>query len=180
MPLWLTGPPDALELDLAAGHCRTSPVPRELEGISWPAFYSEGPYGVLAFPCSHDARARSLRPSAILDHRVEERIRYELGLSYSPSAEFIPLTDGLVHVVMVADAMTVNTDRVVEEALAVLDVLAADGPSDEERRFAERSLRDPNEIPSQLFYSARSSGSPRSFAARTSPERSGTRSTLCW
>lgn len=156
--VWLTGPPDALELDLAAGHCRTSPVPRELEGISWPAFYSEGPYGVLAFSLLARRSSAFAAAVSILDHRVEERIRYELGLSYSPSAEFIPLTDDLVHVVIVADAMTVNTDRVVEETLAVLDVLAADGPSDEElddeRRFAERSLRDPNEIPSQLFYSA--------------------------
>ena len=92
-----------------------------------------------------------------LDHRVRERIRYDLGLSYSPTAEFLPLTDELVHVVVVVDTMAANADRVVEETLEVLDVLAADGPNeeelDDERRFAERSLRDPLEIVGHLSYS---------------------------
>jgi hypothetical protein len=62
--------------------------------------------------------------------------------------------------VIVADAMAVNSSRVVEETLEVLDTVAATGPNeeelDDERRFAERSLRDPNEVPGQLFFATAS------------------------
>lgn len=156
--VWLTGRPDGLQLDLLSGPRSGALPPRQLEDIGLPAFYPEGPYGVLAFSLLAERSTAFAAAVSILDHRVETKIRYELGLSYSPSAVFMPLTDELVHVVIVADAMAVNSDRVVEETLGVLDVLAVDGPTDEElddeRRFAERSLRDPNEVPSQLFYTA--------------------------
>ena len=106
------------------------------------------------------ARRSSAFSAAIstLDHRVRERIRYDLGLSYSPTAEFMPLTDELVHVVVVVDTMVQNADRVIEETLEVLDVLAADGPNeeelDDERRFAERSLTEPAEIVGHVAYAA--------------------------
>ena len=156
--LCLTGKPDGLELDLPSGPRSSAPLPRELEDIEWPAFYPEGPWGVLGFSLLARRSSAFSAAVSILDHRVESKIRYELGLSYSPSAVFMPLTDELVHVVIVADSMAVNSDRVVEETLAVLDDLAANGPTeeelDDERRFAERSLRDPHEVPSQLFYAA--------------------------
>ncbi len=155
---WLTGPPDELALEVGAGPAFPAPEPHQLDDITWPAFYSEGPFGVLAFSLLARRSSAFAAAVSILEHRVEERIRYELGLSYSPSAEFMPLTDELVHVVVVVDTMAANSDRVVEETLSVLDTLAADGPNDEElddeRRFAERSIRDPTEIPGQLFYSA--------------------------
>jgi hypothetical protein len=54
--------------------------------------------------------------------------------------------------------MVQNADRVIEETLEVLDVLAADGPNeeelDDERRFAERSLTDPTEIVGHVAYAA--------------------------
>ena len=156
--VWLTGSPDGLDLALAPGPPRPAPEPSQLAEIEWPAFYAEGPYGVVAF--SLLARRSDAFAAAIstLDHRVRERIRYDLGLSYSPTAEFLPLTDELVHVVVVIDTMAANADRVVEETLQVIDVLAANGPNeeelDDERRFAERSLSDPTEIAGHLSYSA--------------------------
>ena len=158
--IWLTGPPDGLELELQAGPALQPPEPVELDEIVWPAFYPEGPWGVLAFSLLARRSSAFSAAVSVLEHRIQERIRYELGLSYSPTAEFMPLTKDLVHVVIVADAMAVNSSRVVEETLEVLDAVAADGPDeeelDDERRFAERSLRDPTEVPGQLFYSAAS------------------------
>lgn len=154
--VWLTGPADALELELLSGPRHPLPPPRELEELEFPSFYGQGPYGVLAF--SLLARRSTALAAALstLAHRVEQRIRYDLGLSYSPSTEVIPLTDELAHVVVVVDAMAVNSDRVIEETLAVLDELAADGPNDEElddeRRLAERSLTDPTEVTRELYY----------------------------
>ena len=156
--VWLTGPPDELALGLPSGASRPAPEPRQLEEVEWPAFYSEGPFGAVAF--SLLARRSSAFSAAIstLDHRVEQRIRYDLGLSYSPTAHFMPLTDELVHVVVVIDTMAGNTELVIEETLAVLDALAEDGPNaeelDDERRLAQRSLGDPADIPGSLSYAA--------------------------
>ena len=156
--IWLTGTPEELRADLPPGGRRAAAEPRELDDLALPAFYPEGPFGMVAF--SLLARRSSAFAAAvnILEHRVQERIRYELGLSYSPAAEFMPLTDELVHTVVAIDTMAANSDRVIEETLTVLETLAADGPTeeelDDERRFADRSLTDPTEIPGHLFYAA--------------------------
>ena len=154
--VWLTGPGDSLEIELAPGSRLRSPEPAQLPGIPWPCFYDEGAFGGVAF--SLLAR-RSLAFSAalsILEHRVQARVRYELGLSYSPEAAFMPLTDDLVHAVVGVDTLMANSERVVEETLAVMESLAADGPSDEElddeRRFAARAVADPTAILGQLSY----------------------------
>lgn len=155
---WVTGPAEALELELSPGERLRPPEPTQLADLPWPCFYAEGPFGVLAL--SLLAR-RSIAFSAalsILEHRIEERVRYELGYSYSPEALFMPLTKDLVHVVLVVDTMAVNTDRVLDETLAVVDALATHGPTeeelDDERRFAARRLADPTEIGAHLFYAA--------------------------
>lgn len=94
------------------------------------------------------------------------------------------------------DTMAANSDRVVEETLAVLQTLAADGPTDEElddeRRFADRALTEPTEIPAQLFYGRRSTcsgpssssrrsscDSEKSSVGKRSPPRSPRRSRRC-
>ena len=156
MAVWLTGPSDALELDLATGPRLEPPEPTQLPGIPWPCFYGDGFFGGVAF--SLLAR-RSLAFSAalsILEHRVLERVRFELGLTYAPEAMFMPLTNDHVHAVVGVDTLMANSERVVEETLLVLETLAADGPSDEElddeRRFAARALADPTAILGQLRY----------------------------
>jgi zinc protease len=158
--VWLAGPLDelALELELPAGPRFEPPEPRQLDGIPWPCFYAEGWFGVVAFSLLARRSSAFSAALAILEHRVQARVRFELGLSYSPEAIFMPLTNDVVHVVMVVDTMAVNSSRVVEETLAVFDTLAEEGPSeeelDDERRFAERSLADPHQIPGHLYYAA--------------------------
>ena len=158
MAVWLTGPSEALALELAAGPRLEAPEPTQLPDIPWPCFYGEGFFGGVAF--SLLAR-RSLAFSAalsILEHRVLERLRFELGLSYAPEAMFMPLTNDLVHAVVGVDTLMANSERVVEETLLVLETLAADGPSDEElddeRRFAARAIADPTAVLGQLSYTA--------------------------
>jgi predicted Zn-dependent peptidase len=156
--VWLTGPAEALELELAPGPRSEPPAPRQLDGLPWPCFYSEGPFGAVAFSLLARRSSAFSAALSVLEHRVQERIRYELGLSYSPEALFLPLTKDTVHVVMVVDTMAANTNRVVEETLAVVETLAADGPTDEElddeRRFAARRLASPTDAPGHLFYAA--------------------------
>ena len=143
-------------LRLPPGELLLAPEPRELEELELPAFYPEGPFGVVAFSLLARRSSAFAAAVSILEHRVQERIRYELGLSYSPTAEFMPLTGDLVHTVVAIDTMAGNSDRVVEETLAILHTLAVDGPTeeelDDERRFADRSLTDPTQIPGHLFY----------------------------
>jgi len=156
--IWLTGAPEDLGVDLGAGTASPTPEPRQLDGLSLPAFYPEGPFGGVAFSLLARRSSAFAAVVSILEHRVQQRIRYELGLSYAPAAEFMPLTDELVHVVVAIDTMEANSSRVVEETLAVLDTLAAEGPTeqelDDERRFADRTMSDPTAIPSQLFYAS--------------------------
>ena len=50
-------------------------------------------------------RSSALRPgSASSSHRIQERVRFELGLSYDVGGEYMPLTADLVHVIVVFDA----------------------------------------------------------------------------
>ena len=154
--IWLTGPPEELRVGLPSGELVRAPEPRELDDLELPAFYPEGPFGVVAFSLLARRSSAFAAAVSILEHRVQERIRYELGLSYSPTAEFMPLTGDLVHTVVAIDTMAGNSDRVVEETLAIFRALAVDGPTDEElddeRRFADRSLAEPTQIPGHLFY----------------------------
>ena len=63
--VWLTGPPDTLEIALASGPPRPAPEPSQLVELELPAFCSEAPYGVVALsllaPRSSRSRPRSAR-----------------------------------------------------------------------------------------------------------------------
>ncbi len=156
--IWLTGPePGALELDLLSGRHYLPPEPRTIPeaAASFPALYRGGPAGAIAF--SLDAqRSIAFRVGlSILRHRIQDRIRFELGLSYEVDPIFVPLTAERVHVVLVSDAAEHNARRVSAEMLEVLEALA-DGPTEAELEDELLETRayssDPTELGSQLYY----------------------------
>ena len=115
-------------------------------------------HGAIAF--SFEAkRSTALRTGlSILRHRIQDRLRFDLGLSYDVGGAYSPLTTDRVHVTLVSDATDQNSPRVADEMLAVLDALAAEGPSDEELEHElddhRASHADPVVLASRLDYLA--------------------------
>ena len=93
---------------------------------------------------------------SILSHRIQDRLRFELGLSYDVGGAYSPLTADRVHGTLVCDATEQNAPRVAAEMLAVFVTLAAEGPSTEELEHElddhRASYADPVALPSHLDY----------------------------
>jgi zinc protease len=159
--IWLTGPePGPLELALPPGEQHLPPEPWTIPEVvaASPSLYRGGMYGAIAFSFEAE-RSVALRTGlSILGHRIQDRLRFELGLSYDVGGAYSPLTADRAHVTLVCDATEQNSPRVAAEMLGVLDALAAEGPSDEEleHELAEHRANDadPAALPSHLDYLA--------------------------
>jgi len=136
------------------------PGPKSIREVieSSPSLYREGPPGTVAFSFEAKRSVAFRVGLSILTHRIQDRLRFELGLTYDVETFFIPLTADQVHVVIVSDATDQNVRRVSVEMLGALEAMAADGPSAEELQDelldTRRYHSDPSEVPSKLFYSA--------------------------
>jgi hypothetical protein len=157
--IWLTGPePGSLELELPPGEQHLPPEPWTIPEVvaAAPSLYRGGMHGAIAF--SFDAeRSVALRTGlSILRHRIQDRLRYELGLSYDVGGAYSPLTADRAHVTLICDSTEQNSPRVAAEMLAVLDALAAEGPSTEELEHElddhRAGFADPAAVPSHLDY----------------------------
>lgn len=172
--IWLTGPePGALDLQLPDGDHHLPPAASTIAEVhdSLPSIYRAGPSGAVAFSVESD-RSMAFRVGlSILAHRIQDRLRFELGLAYNVETIFVPLTAERVHVVIVSDATDDNVRRVTQEALRTIEELATDGPSDEELEDelfqARRYSANASELHSQLFYAAAQHllGAPHETAA---------------
>lgn len=159
--LWLTGPaPGELELDLPGGEHHLPPEPWTIPEAaeSFPALYRGGAQGAIAFSLDTERTVAFRVGLSILRHRIQDRIRFELGLSYEVETIFIPLTADRVHAVLVSDASEQNARRVSAEMLETLDALAAEGPTGDEleEELTENRVysADPTGLTSQLYYAA--------------------------
>ena len=172
--IWLTGPePGALELELPNGEARLPPAASTIAEVrdSLPSVYRAGPPGAVAFSVESD-RSMAFRVGLnVLAHRIQDRLRFELGLAYNVETIFVPMTAERVHVVIVSDATDDNVRRVTQEALRTIEELAANGPSAEELEDelfqARRYSANASELHSQLFYAAAQHllGAPHETAA---------------
>lgn len=159
--LWLSGPePGVLELSLPEGSRFPAPAAHTIAEVAEaaPSVYGTGPDGAVAFSLESDRSIAFRVGLNVLGHRVQDRLRFELGLSYEVEIVFIPLSAERVHVVLVTDASEHNVRRVSEEILRALEDLSADGPTAEELEHeledARRYSSDASESPSQLYYAA--------------------------
>jgi zinc protease len=159
--IWLTSAePGALELDLPDGaSCPpigSAAIPEV--AASLPALYRGVPSGAVAFSLESERTLAFRIGLNVLTHRIQDRLRYELGLTYSVEAVFVPLNAERVHVVIVSDATDQNAQRVATEMLVSLEALAEEGPTEEELEDeladARRYASDRSELPSHLFYAA--------------------------
>ena len=146
---------------LPAGDHHLPPEPRRRSPrspASLPSIYRAGTRGAVAFSFEPDRSTAFRAGLSILAHRIQDRLRFELGLTYNVETILLPLTAERVHVMLVTDATDQNLPRVADEMLAVLDALAAEGPSDEELEHElddhRASHADPVVLTSHLDYLA--------------------------
>jgi zinc protease len=157
--VWFSGePPDAFGLDLPDGERIAPPPPRPISYVDYPALYAaSAPGGVLLTMVAQRSTALAMVLD-VLEHRLADRLRYELGLVYSVESVRSPLTKDETHVAVVADASETAVRRVAAEAVAVLRRLAEEGPTEDEleheRRLRRRDASAATELPSFLGFSA--------------------------
>src|SRR5918999_1230093 len=134
----------------------SSPATTPLSDPTYPCFYGEAPGGGVALSFLSPRTMAAAIALNVLEHRVAQRLRYDLGLSYSPSLQFMPLDADVAHSVLLVDAVETNVPKVLDEVLGLVAELAEHGPTDEELedevRVARRDQANPLETPNQLFY----------------------------
>ncbi len=140
--VWMTDPAFELELPLPPGSARPAPEPRPIPYIEYPCVFAGGPPGGVLFSMLLERSYAGTFGLNILEARLQDRLRHELGMSYGVSVDRIPLTGVLAHAVVMADVNDASAERWCAEAVAIADDLAAHGPTDEEVALErDRSLR---------------------------------------
>jgi len=130
--IWATDPGLELDVTLPSGSRRPVPEPRLIEYVEYPSVYeSDAGGGVLLSMLVSRSYAFGIGRT-VLERRLRDRLRYELGLSYDVSTDSMSLTGERTLAWVSADVSDVNLERWCEEALRVFDELAADGPTDAE------------------------------------------------
>jgi hypothetical protein len=147
-----------LSIALPAGKRIPPAEPRPIPYLQVPSAYAGGGAGfvVVAFL---GERATALRMTlSVAERRARQRLRHALGFTYEVSWAYEPLTREVAHVAIWADCLPENAREVARELLAVLDELAAPGPTDDELERAyedeQEWLADSDSAASNLFYRA--------------------------
>ena len=126
--LVLTGPPPAgLTLPLAS-RGRLQPPPLVTVPPVLPAWFRHGFRDVAASTVVKRS-VGALAYSYALQHRLTERLRYDLGLAYSPSVSYDPYDGELAHLVASADAHPDHVTAVAQVLADVVHELAVNGPT---------------------------------------------------
>ena len=161
LAIWLTGPETGdLQLELPPGVRHLPPEPWTIPEVvdSLPSLYRGGRPGAIGFSLDAERSIAFRVGLSVLRHRAQDRIRFELGLSYEVESVFVPLTADRVHAVIVTDASEQNASRISAEMLEMLNALATEGPTEaelEDELFdARQYAADPTELTSQLYYAA--------------------------
>ena len=155
--LWLNGPPPLeLRLDLPDGPRLLPPRYAEPDE-ELPAFSRWGRGGVSLSLWAPRSPALGLAWTSA-ERRAVSRLRYERGLIYGLSASNNPPNKHDAHIVFVAECTDENVDAVRAGLLEVLEEIAEDGPTEEERaewlQAVETGSSDPHEALSVAYWQA--------------------------
>ena len=155
--LWLSGAPDDLEVALPRGGLHPPPEPEHIDGLELPSAYGAGPSGHVAVSfLARRSHAISIAGTTV-ERRARQQLRYKLGKSYSVELLYLPLTATNAHLMLIADCLDRDAPRVRDALLGVLDAVAADGPTDEERHDDLERMQatdDPQLVLGALSYAA--------------------------
>ncbi len=139
--IWMTDPSFELDISLPPGTPRPAPEPRPIGYIEHPCVYRGGqPGGVLLSMIAERSEAFTIG-FRLLERRLRDRLRYELGFSYDVSGDLMPLTSGAAHAWIGADVSGGNVDGWCDEAVGAFDTLAADGPAEDEFESEKARMR---------------------------------------
>ncbi len=130
--LWATDPGFSATLELPPGEARPALEPRPIPYVELPSLYPAGPGGnVLLSVLGARTIAFSLG-FGILERRLQNRLRFELGYSYAINADRQALTGSVSHSWIGGDVADDAAAHWCAEALEIFDALATDGPTSEE------------------------------------------------
>jgi len=155
--LWLAGmEPGDIELRLPEGTPTASPPePKALADLSTPALYTSG--WDTGFCLSFTGRRSTTAGIAldVLADALRDRLRYELGLTYSIDHDIQPLSAELAHFVITADGADTHAEEWLAGALDVIR-MTAEGDWSEERllRLKMRLARNDVNPASMAGYAA--------------------------
>ena len=131
------------------------PEPAPIDYVRYPCVFRGGPSGTIAVAL-HVKRSYELMTALrVLELRLREALRYQHGMTYDVGWSYEILTAEDAHVVVWADALEANLDRVRNVLLTVLDDLALTGPTQTElevdRRGFLEAVEDPLASPGRLW-----------------------------
>jgi zinc protease len=130
-----------IDLDLPPGPARPLPELRPIPYVEYPSFYASGAPGSLVVSLVAERSTAFTNGLWILERRLRDRLRFELGIAYDLDVDFQPLTARASHAWVAADAGQANGEQWLSEALATLDTLVEDGPTEEEIQLEGRNRR---------------------------------------
>lgn len=158
--LWLTGrPPRELSVELPTGERRVPPEPAPLPEITFPAVFTDGPYGTIVVSLEAPrSPSLSVAHSVVID-RAWKKIRYEEGLAYDIGEWFEPLTAKLAGATYWVESLEESVEPVREALISIMESVAEQGATPAElenelEMFAE-GVSDPTELPGFLDFAAR-------------------------
>ncbi|MBM2821546.1 MAG: hypothetical protein HW413_292 [Thermoleophilia bacterium] len=129
--IWATDPALELDASLPPGSRVPVPEPRPIDYVDYPSVYISEAGGVLLSMLVSRSYAFGIG-RAVLERRLRDRVRYELGLSYDVSIDSMPLTAEHSLAWVSADVSEASLERWCEETLRVFDELADHGPTNTE------------------------------------------------
>ena len=151
-------PSEPFELALQPGTAPEVPAPTAVVDVTFPALYTAGPFGGVGVSFVAPRTPEAAVARGVVEKRIRERLRFELGLTYHVQLEWEPLTRDARHGVLVCDCRAGDEREVLDAMLAVLDELADAGPSADELEHEqaewERALAHPAVVPSFLAENA--------------------------
>lgn len=148
---WFSGPiPAGLRFDLPDGPRRPAPEPRPLAGLASPTWIA-GQSGGIAVSMVGPRRDWLFVPLRIAALRVQQRMRYEEGLTYHVDVGYVILSADQSHSTLVASSLDEHAQAVQDDVLDVLSSMASDGPTEAELVEAATDFDRGNNVPEAIF-----------------------------
>jgi zinc protease len=152
--LWAVGEPPEIELGLAAGALFALPDLEPIPYIGYPSVFGYGQDGRITASFLCERSWQTVAAYSALYERLRERLRFQMGTTYSVDFAYEPLTANVAHLVFSADCEQHRVMDTRDNLLAVVEDFADIGPTDEEldlwRDELDRDDGDPVMLPSRL------------------------------
>jgi zinc protease len=129
---WFSGPPPAdLRLELGKGRRIACPVPTPVSDVHYPAHIAGSP-GAVSISFLAPREDWFGLPLDMAARRLEGRLRYEQGLTYSTHLWYGPLTEDTRHSALWTGCLPEHSQAVLDDLLDIVEDLSASGPSEDE------------------------------------------------